>query len=42
MRICKITDLSGGEILGRAIMTSDYQVLLSEGTKLKRVYQKAV
>lgn len=38
MRICKITDLSGGEILAKAIMTSDYQILLSEGTKLKKEY----
>lgn len=38
MRICKITDLSGGETLAKAIMTSDYQILLSEGTKLKKEY----
>lgn len=38
MRICDITELSGGEILAKAIMTSDYQILLSEGTKLKKEY----
>lgn len=38
MRVCKIDDLSGGEILARAVMTPDYQVLLSEGTKLRKDY----
>lgn len=38
MKVCKIDDLSGGEILARALMTPDYQVLLSEGTKLRKDY----
>lgn len=38
MRVCKIDDLSGGEILARPVMTPDYQVLLSEGTKLRKDY----
>lgn len=38
MKIYKIADLSGGEILAKAIMTSDYQVLLSEGTILRKEY----
>lgn len=38
MKICKIADLTGEEILDKAIMTSDYQILLSEGTKLRKEY----
>lgn len=38
MRICKISDLKGGEILAKTIMTSDYQVLLSEGVSLRTEY----
>lgn len=38
MRLCKINDLHGGEILAKAIMTSEYKVLLSDGTILKREY----
>mgnify|MGYP002509686792 FL=1 len=38
MRIQKITELKGGEILAKMVMTSDYTVLLSEGTKLRKEY----
>lgn len=38
MKICEIGNLSGGEILARAVMTMDYQVLLSEGTILRKEY----
>lgn len=38
MKICKIADLSGEEILAREIMTSDYQILLSGGTRLRKEY----
>jgi len=38
MRIQKITELNGGEILAKMVMTSDYTVLLSEGTKLRKEY----
>lgn len=38
MKVCKITDLHGGEVLAKPVMTFDYQVLLSEGTKLRKDY----
>lgn len=38
MKVCKITDLSGGEVLAKPIMTFDYQILLSEGTRLRKDY----
>ncbi len=38
MKICKIDELKGSEILARPIMTSDYNILLSEGTVLKEEY----
>ncbi len=38
MRIQKIADLNGGEILAKAVMTPDYKILLSEGTKLRKEY----
>lgn len=38
MRVCKIQDLLGEEILARAVMTPDYQVLLSVGTRLRKDY----
>ena len=38
MRIVKIEDLKGGEVLERAIITHDFQSLLSEGTTLKKEY----
>lgn len=34
MKICKIEDLKGDEILKKPILTDSYQVLLGEGTKL--------
>lgn len=38
MKVCDISNLSGGEILSRPIMTLDYQVLLAEGTILRKEY----
>lgn len=38
MKICKVTDLQGNEILDRPVMTSDYQILLATGTTLKPEY----
>lgn len=38
MRLCKIENLNGEEILAKDILTSDYNILLSAGTKLKREY----
>lgn len=38
MRICKIDELFGGEILGSDVMASDYQVLLAKGTIIKNEY----
>ena len=38
MRIQKIVDLKGGEILAKTVMTPDYKILLSEGTKLRKDY----
>ncbi len=38
MRICKIDELFGGEILDRDVMATDYQVLLAKGTFLKQEY----
>lgn len=36
MKLIKVSDLKGGEILGRAVITSDYQVLLSEETVISQ------
>jgi HD-GYP domain-containing protein (c-di-GMP phosphodiesterase class II) len=36
MKLCKIEDLKGKEILAKDIVTSDYQILLSSGNKLKK------
>lgn len=38
MKVCKITELSGGEVLAKPIMTFDYQILLSEGTRIRKDY----
>ena len=38
MRICKISELSGGEVLAKTVMTPDYTILLSEGTILRKEY----
>lgn len=38
MRILKIADLNGGEVLAKTVMTSDYKILLSEGTKIRKEY----
>ena len=38
MKLCKTEDLKGGEILARAILTSELQILLAEETKLRPEY----
>lgn len=38
MKLCKTSELKGGEVLARAIMTSEFQILLSEGTKIRTEY----
>lgn len=38
MNIRKISDLIGGEILARTVMTSDYEILLSKGIVLSKEY----
>ena len=38
MKVCKIDDLHGGEILAKTIMTPEYKMLLLDGTILKREY----
>ncbi len=38
MKLCKIEELSGGEVLAKAIMTSEFRILLSEGTVLRSEY----
>jgi HD-GYP domain-containing protein (c-di-GMP phosphodiesterase class II) len=38
MRLISTKELKGGEILARAIVTEDYNELLSEGTELKEEY----
>ena len=38
MSIRKISELIGGEILARTVMTSDYKILLSKGTVLSKEY----
>lgn len=38
MRMYKIDELSGGEILGRDIISPDYQVLLTKGTSIRKDY----
>ena len=38
MNIRKVSDLIGGEILARTVMTSDYEILLSKGIVLSKEY----
>ncbi|MBO4680024.1 MAG: HD domain-containing protein [Lachnospiraceae bacterium] len=38
MKLCKVSDIVGGEKLARPIMTSNYQELLAAGTVLKTEY----
>lgn len=38
MKLCKTSDLQGGEVLARTVMTSEFQVLLSEGITLRPEY----
>lgn len=38
MRLCRLDDIESDAILARAIITSDYQILLSEGTMLRPDY----
>ena len=38
MKKCSINDIKGGEILANPIMTSEYQILLTEGTVLQKEY----
>lgn len=38
MRLKKIRELIGDEILARDIITSDYQVILPEGSAIRKEY----
>lgn len=38
MKLLKLDEITGEEILARAIMTDDYQELISEGGKIKKEY----
>lgn len=38
MKICKVENLKGNEVLGKTVMTKEFQILLSEGTVLKPDY----
>ena len=38
MKLCKVSDLKGGEVLAKAILTSELRILLSEETKLRPEY----
>ena len=38
MKLCRVENLKGGEILSKDVMTSDVRVLLSEGTELRPEY----
>lgn len=38
MKLCKVEELRGGEVLAKAIMTPEFRILLSEETKLKPDY----
>ena len=42
MKICKVSQLKGGEVLARAVLTESYQVLLGEGTRLQPEYIKKI
>ena len=38
MKLCKINELHGGEILAKTVMTPEYKMLLLDGTILKKEY----
>ncbi|MBD5500972.1 MAG: HD domain-containing protein [Lachnospiraceae bacterium] len=38
MKLCKVTDLKGGEVLAKTVMTSDFKILLSDGITLRSEY----
>ena len=38
MKLCKVNDLTGKEILAKDIITPEYKILLSAGTILKQDY----
>ena len=38
MRLIKLDQLTGNEILAKAVLTEDYQELLAEGTQIKLAY----
>ncbi len=38
MKLCKVNNLAENTVLARPVMTEDYQVLLAEGTVLKKEY----
>lgn len=38
MKKCSVRDIKGGEVLANPIMTSEYQILLAEGTVLQKEY----
>lgn len=38
MKLCKTTDLKGGEVLAKPVMTSEFRVLLSDGVMLRPEY----
>ncbi len=38
MKLCKVTDLKGGEVLAKTVMTSDFKILLSDGITLRPEY----
>lgn len=38
MKICRVMDLKGNEVLGKPVMTSDFRILLASGTVLKPEY----
>ena len=38
MKLCKVAELNGGEILAKAVITSDYKVLLSDGSVIRPEY----
>ena len=38
MKLRKISELQENDVVGKTVMTNDYQILLSEGTVLKQSY----
>lgn len=40
MKLCKVSELRGGEMLARAIITPEFRILLSEDTILRPEYIK--